>query len=117
MPDREGKPGQGGQDEMHGFAFVNVIVMKGSGPKGQEEQTKQKNRRNAKLSMPQVSTKEGGGGNEQGHGQNDGLGRLAREKGTGKQGQQRDQHGHRQAMYGASHRQGHAHTIKCSPSN
>jgi len=117
MPDCEGKPGQGGQDEMPDFAFVYVIVMKGSWSKGQEEQTEQKNRGYAKLSMLQISTEKGRGSNEQGHGQNDGLGRLTSKKGTGKQGKQGDQHGHRQTMDGASHRQGHAHAVKCSPSN
>jgi len=34
MPYREGKPGQSRQNEMPDFAFMNVIVMKGPGPKG-----------------------------------------------------------------------------------
>ena len=70
MSDRKGKPGQSRKDEMPDFAFMNVIVMKGSGPKGQEEQSEQKNRGHAKLSMLQISTKESRGGNEQGSGQN-----------------------------------------------
>jgi hypothetical protein len=64
MPYREGKPGQSRQDEMPDFAFMNVIVMKGSGPKGQEEKPEQKNRGHSKLSMLQISTKEGRGCNQ-----------------------------------------------------
>jgi len=70
MSDCERKSGQGRQNEMPKFAFMNVIVMKGPGPKGQEEQTEQKNRGYAKLSMLQISTKESRGRNEQGYSQN-----------------------------------------------
>ena len=119
MSDCEGKAGQSSHDKVQNLTFVKmrVFVMQRSRAEGQEEQAEQKDRGYAELSVLQVSAKEGGTGDEEGDCQNDGLRRFSTKIRAGNQGKQRDQHGHSQAVYGARHRQGHAHPVKCSPSS
>ena len=117
MSDCEGKAGQGSHDKVQNLTFVKmrVFVMQRSRAENQEEQAKQKDRRYAEFSVLQVSAQEGGGCDEEGDCQNDCLRRFSTQIRIGNQGEQGDQHGHSQAVNGARHRQGHAHSVKCSP--